>query len=58
MTKTLGEFAVGVLYIAILYALVRPGSPAAAVVKTVSDALIGIVGNATGYYQTGGENLQ
>ena len=56
--KMLGEFAVGVLYIAILYALVRPGSPAAAVVKTVSEALVGVIGNATGYSQTGGENLQ
>lgn len=53
----IGEFIVGALYLAVVYALVRPGSPAADTVKTVSDALIGVVGNATGYYQTGAATL-
>lgn len=43
----------GAVYLAILYALVRPGSPAAAVVKTVSTALVAVVGSATGYNQNG-----
>lgn len=55
--KELGAFIVGALYLAILYSLVRPGSPGADLVKTISDALVGVVGNATGYYQTGGTNL-
>ena len=49
----IGSFLVGALYLAIVYALVRPGSPAAGIVKTISDALIGVVGSATGAYQTG-----
>jgi hypothetical protein len=48
------DFVVGALYLAILYALVRPGSPAAAVVKTISSALVAVVGSATGYNQSGG----
>lgn len=55
--KDLGTFIIGVLYLAILYSLVRPGSHGADLVKTISDALVGVVGNATGYYQTGGMNL-
>jgi xanthosine utilization system XapX-like protein len=48
------EFLVGVIYIAIIYALVRPTSPAAGVVQTISDAMVGVVGSATGYNQLGG----
>lgn len=54
MNKILGEFLIGVLYLAIVYALVRPGSPAATVVHTISDALIGVVANVTGYSELGG----
>lgn len=50
----LTEFVVGIVYVAIVYALVRPGSPAASVIKTVTDALAGIIGSATGYNQAGG----
>lgn len=48
-----GEVLIGIIYLAIVFALVRPGSPAAAVVKIVSNALIGIVGSVTGYNQIG-----
>lgn len=42
-------FITGCIYIAILYVLVRPNSPGAAAVKTVSDALVTVVKNASGY---------
>lgn len=45
----IADFIAGAVFLAIVFALVRPGSPAAGVVKTVSDALIGVVGSATGY---------
>lgn len=51
--KAAGEFLIGVIYLAILYSLVRPGSPAAGTVKTITDALVGIVGSATGYTSGG-----
>jgi hypothetical protein len=50
------EVVVGAVYLAILYALVRPGSPASAVVKTISSALVAVVGSATGYNQTEGSS--
>lgn len=55
--KIAGEVLIGIIYLAIVYSLVRPGSPAAATVKTVSNALIGVVGSATGYNQFGGISL-
>lgn len=48
------EFLVGVIYVAIVYTIVRPGSPAAAVIKTVTDALTAVVQSATGFQQNGG----
>lgn len=51
MTGT--EFVVGIVYVAIVYALVRPGSPAADVIKAITDALSGVIGSATGYNQAG-----
>lgn len=53
MSEYLGEFLVGVLYVAILYALVRPNSPAANVIKIISNTLIAVVGSATGYNDLG-----
>jgi hypothetical protein len=47
------NFVVGAVYLAIVYSLVRPNSPAAGAIKNVSDALIGVVGSATGYNQAG-----
>lgn len=55
--KIAGEVLIGVIYVAIVFSLVRPGSPAATVVQTVSNALVGVVGSATGYNQFGGINL-
>lgn len=52
MKNVLGEFLIGSIYLAIVYALVRPGSPAAGVVQTVGNALVSVVGSATGYHQT------
>lgn len=57
MTRTLTEFLVGVLFLAIIYSLVRPGSPAANVVQTISTALVAVVGSATGYNQSGGPTV-
>lgn len=54
MKGIIGEFLIGVVYLAIIYSLVRPDSPASGVVKTVSNALIGLVGTVTGYTQVGG----
>jgi hypothetical protein len=51
--KILAEFLVGVVYLAIVYSLVRPGSPAAATIKVISTTLVDIVGSATGYNQIG-----
>lgn len=49
----LGDFLIGIVYLAMLFVLVRPGSPAAGAVKNISNTLIWIVGSATGYTQTG-----
>jgi hypothetical protein len=46
--KPITEFLIGVVYLAIVYSLVRPGSPAAAVIKTISTSLSGVIGSATG----------
>lgn len=42
------EFLTAVLYLAILYVLVRPGSPAAGVIKSIFATLVAVVGEATG----------
>lgn len=53
MTGTLGELFIGIIFLAILFSLVRPYSPAASVVQIVSSALVAVVGSATGYNQAG-----
>lgn len=50
----LAEFLIGIIYLAIVYSLVRPGSPAAGAVKTISNTLIAVVGSATGSNTLGG----
>lgn len=55
--KIVGQFLIGVIYLAIVYTLVRPGSPAATVIKTTSNALVGVVGSTTGYNTFGGIKL-
>jgi hypothetical protein len=43
-----------VIIAAIIYSLVRPGSRANQALTTVTDALVAIIGTATGYTQRGG----
>lgn len=47
------DFLVGVILLAILYGLARPGSRAAAAIADVSAALIALVSAATGFQATG-----
>ena len=48
MTKDLGTFLVGIIYLAILFTLVRPGSQGPTLVSNVSNGLIGLVNAGTG----------
>lgn len=57
MSRIAAEVLIGVIYLAIVYVLVRPGSPAATAVKTITGALVGVVGSVTGYSQVGGTSL-
>jgi hypothetical protein len=50
----LWDYLTGVILVAIIYSLVRPGSQASAAVGDVSTALIALVGAATGYQATTG----
>ena len=49
-------FILGIIYIAILYALVKPDSPAANGVKAVSDAIATLVTTAIGGTQATGQS--
>ncbi len=44
------DFVIGAIYVAIVYTLVRPNSPAAATIKVVSSAMTGLVRSTTGYH--------
>lgn len=46
MSDSLWQFVAGALVVAIVYMLVRPSSPAANAVNTVSQALVSIVNTA------------
>ena len=46
--KPVTEFLIGAIYVAIVYSLVRPGSPATSVITTITQALTGVIGSATG----------
>lgn len=48
MTKDFGTFLVGIVYLAVLFVLVRPGSKGPTLVKNVGDALSGLIKAATG----------
>lgn len=48
MKHILVEVIVGSIYLAIIYTLVRPSSPSTAVIKALSNALIGVVQQTTG----------
>lgn len=43
------QFLIGVIILAIIFMLARPGSPTAAAIQDVSDALSGLVRTATDY---------
>lgn len=47
--KTVWEIITGTVIVAIIFMLVRPGSPAASAIKQISDALQSLVTTATGY---------
>jgi hypothetical protein len=48
MDRTAGSFLTGVVIIAGLFVLVRPGSQGPTLVKNVSGALTGLISSATG----------
>jgi hypothetical protein len=48
MDRTAGSFLTGIIIIAVLFVLVRPGSQGPSLVKNVSGALTGLVQSATG----------
>ena len=48
MERTAGSFLAGIIIIAVLFVLVRPGSQGPTLVKNVSGALTGLIGAATG----------
>lgn len=50
---TIWETITGAIIVAIVYVLVRPGSPAATAVTQVSDALQALVKTATDYTASG-----
>jgi hypothetical protein len=49
MRDTVWEIIIGVVYVAIIFTLVRPGSKGPAVVNSVLDALTDLVKSTTGY---------
>lgn len=49
MSKYVWEYLTGVAVLAIVYMLVRPGSPAAQAVKDISDALQTLIRTSTSY---------
>lgn len=48
MTKDVGTFLVGIVYLAMLFVLVRPGSKGPDLVTNVSNGLKGLVTAGTG----------
>jgi hypothetical protein len=48
MGSAFGTFLVGIIYLAVLFVLVRPGSQGPSLVKNVADGLSGLVNAGTG----------
>lgn len=48
MEKDFGAFLVGIVYLAVLFVLVRPGSQGPSLVSNVSNGLVGLVNAGTG----------
>jgi hypothetical protein len=49
MSDDIWQFLVGVMIVAVVFMLARPGSPAAVAIKDVTTALSGLVQTATGH---------
>lgn len=52
MSDTLFSFITAIIIVAVIFLLVRPGSPAGTAIKDVSNALAGLVKTATGYTES------
>lgn len=48
MTKDLGAFLIGIVYLAVLFVLVRPGSQGPTLISNVAGGLTGLVNAGTG----------
>lgn len=48
MTKDLGTFLVGLIYLAVLFTLVRPGSQGPTLITNVTSGLAGLINAGTG----------
>lgn len=48
MGKDFGVFLVGIVYLAVLFVLVRPGSQGPSLVSNVANGLSGLISSATG----------
>ena len=48
MSKDIGAFLIGIVYLAVLFVLVRPGSQGPTLVNNVSNGLAGLIKAATG----------
>lgn len=48
MTKDIGAFLIGVVYLSVLFVLVRPGSQGPKLVSNVSSGLTGLIKAGTG----------
>lgn len=48
MSKDIGAFLIGIIYLAVLFVLVRPGSQGPSLVTNVSNGLANLVKTATG----------
>lgn len=58
MSKDLGTFLVGVVYLAILFVLVRPGSQGPSLVSTMADGLTNLINAGTGGGGWSGQGAQ
>lgn len=48
MSKDFGTFLVGLVYLAVLFVLVRPGSQGPTLITNVSKGLSGLISSSTG----------
>jgi dolichol kinase len=49
MGDTIWQLVIGVIIVAIIFTLVRPGSPSGSAITQISDALASLIGTATEY---------